>query len=701
MENNTLLHDRYRILDTLGKGGMGAVYYAIDERLGVHVAVKENLLEDEDAISQFRREATILANLRHPNLPRVTDHFVIEGQGQYLVMDYIEGEDLKMRLQRTGALPEKEVLLIGIAIADALEYVHHQSPPVLHRDIKPGNIRITPQGQVYLVDFGLAKQVEGGQATATGARGLTPGYSPPEQYGSARTDPRSDIYGLGATLYTALTGFPPEDGLAIAINQTKLTGLRVRNPNISPRTAEIIEKSLNVKTENRYQSGAEFKQALLEASETINRQVAKGDVTVTPTPSDATRVAGDATIPASLREIPTIAQGARPAQAVVDPPKKSRGWLWVLLGGGALLVLLAAAAVLFLPSLLKNFGSTPLAQAATPSLTAAQPNDTAAATATQAEEVVLVPTATETLAPTATELPMPTLTLGPTPTGGAGMVAFASDRGGDIQIYLMDLESGEVTQLTEINGGACQPTWSPDGMRLAFTAPCAKNQIRYDGSSLFVINVDGTGFAPLPSSPVGDYDPAWSPVDNRIAFTTIRDFDRPQIWLLDVDTGEQTNLSDNVTSDFQPAWSPDGQWIVFSSSRAVGRGNLWAMDPQGQNLIEMSFSDNRTNVEPDWSSDGNLFIFTQFNNTGGGIPRLLGGTWRDGAPRADGEYLVSDDSMSMREPDVSPDNYWIIYAGGPDFNNLDLYMMRINGSEITQITEGESNDFDPAWRPTP
>ena len=113
LKKETLLHDHYRIKGVLGKGGMGVVYTGLDERLGVYVVVKENSLEEEDAIQQFRREATILAGLRHANLPRVTDHFVIPGQGQYLVMDFIEGEDLKMRIQRLGALPEKEVMLIG------------------------------------------------------------------------------------------------------------------------------------------------------------------------------------------------------------------------------------------------------------------------------------------------------------------------------------------------------------------------------------------------------------------------------------------------------------------------------------------------------------------------------------------------------------------------------------------------------------
>ena len=115
LEPDSILYNRYRILETLGKGGMGAVYRAIDESLGVQVAVKENLIEDEEAIRQFRREATILANLRHQNLPRVTDHFVIEGQGQYLVMDFVEGEDLKQRMKRMGKLPEQEVPQVGPA----------------------------------------------------------------------------------------------------------------------------------------------------------------------------------------------------------------------------------------------------------------------------------------------------------------------------------------------------------------------------------------------------------------------------------------------------------------------------------------------------------------------------------------------------------------------------------------------------------
>ncbi|TAK11445.1 MAG: serine/threonine protein kinase, partial [Anaerolineae bacterium] len=217
LQKDSFVNNRYRILEVLGQGGMGTVFRALDENLGVEVALKENLFTTEEYSRQFRREATILASMRHPNLPRVSDHFEIDEQGQYLIMDYIEGEDLRQRMDRLGILEDEEIMIMGAALCDALDYMHNRNPSILHRDIKPGNVKISPEGIVYLVDFGLAKVVSGSQATTTGARAMTPGYSSPEQYGTARTDHRSDIYSLGATLYAALTGVIPEDGLARAM----------------------------------------------------------------------------------------------------------------------------------------------------------------------------------------------------------------------------------------------------------------------------------------------------------------------------------------------------------------------------------------------------------------------------------------------------------------------------------------------------
>ena len=177
-----------------------------------------------DSQRQFTREAGLLHQLRHLNLPRVTDHFAIAGQGQYLVMDYIEGEDLRCLVARKGPIAEAQALSWIDQVLDALEYLHRCQ--VIHRDVKPANVKITPQGQVFLVDFGLAKVYDPGQETTIGARGATPGYAPPEQYGQGRTDARSDVYSTGAMLYTLLTGKVPPDALDMVIRRGSLPSLR-------------------------------------------------------------------------------------------------------------------------------------------------------------------------------------------------------------------------------------------------------------------------------------------------------------------------------------------------------------------------------------------------------------------------------------------------------------------------------------------
>ncbi|MGH2524573.1 MAG: serine/threonine-protein kinase, partial [Anaerolineales bacterium] len=260
------MHERYRILGALGRGGMGAVYHAQDENLGVEVAVKANLFVSAEFERQFKREATLLASLRHPHLPRVTDHFVIPNVGQYLVMDFVPGEDAKLKLERQGGpLPEADVVRWGREVLDALNYLHNRLPPIIHRDIKPGNIKITPDGRAVLVDFGLAKIHDTSQTTTVGAKALTPGFAPPEQYGMGRTDSRTDLYSLGATLYTLLTNQIPADSLERAMGQKTLTPVRDLNPSVSPGLAQAIEHALGIKPDERFASANDFAAALVAA----------------------------------------------------------------------------------------------------------------------------------------------------------------------------------------------------------------------------------------------------------------------------------------------------------------------------------------------------------------------------------------------------------------------------------------------------
>jgi serine/threonine protein kinase len=229
-----IINSRYRIVKQLAQGGFGAVYRAWDTALNHACALKENLAKDVNAQKQFEREATILAPLRHPNLPAVTDYFDVPGQGQYLVMDFVEGEDLQDKLDRAGqSLPEAQVVGWIAQVCDALTYLHSQNPPIIHRDIKPANIKITPQGQAVLVDFGIAKLYVPSQKTTLGARAVTPGYSPPEQYGQGNTDARTDVYALAATLYTMLAGQEPQESVQRLADDAMLV-VRTINPQVAP-----------------------------------------------------------------------------------------------------------------------------------------------------------------------------------------------------------------------------------------------------------------------------------------------------------------------------------------------------------------------------------------------------------------------------------------------------------------------------------
>ena len=259
-----ILLNRYRIDALLGQGGMGAVYRAVDLNLNLVVAVKENRDASPGAQKQFGLEASLLARLSHQNLPRVTDYFFLPNQGQYLVMDYIEGEDLESMVTRLGPLPEAQVVAWLRQVCDALAYLHRQSPPIIHRDIKPANIKIRPDGCALLVDFGIAKIYDPHLATTIGAKAVTPGYSPPEQYGGSTTDARSDIYALGATLYTLLTGETLPESVQRMVGSVTLTPPRQLNPRISPLIEDAVLHAVEVATDRRFQRIEDFSVALTQ-----------------------------------------------------------------------------------------------------------------------------------------------------------------------------------------------------------------------------------------------------------------------------------------------------------------------------------------------------------------------------------------------------------------------------------------------------
>jgi len=293
-KSGEVLRERYRIKRIIGHGGMGSIYLAEDLRLeGRQCALKEvehdqTLPPDmlDQAREQFLREATVLARLDHPNLPKVSDFFSIE-ERDYLVMDFVPGKDLRTLMiearQKEEFLPEGDVLNWADQLASALSYLHQQDPPILHRDIKPSNLKLTPSGLLKLVDFGLVKILASEEMTITILQGRgTALYTPLEQYGGdiGHTDARSDIYAFGAAYYHLFTNHAPLEAREFFLHPDELVPPREHNPDLSLRTERAILWAMNLHPDDRPADVEIFRQALLG-----NREPATSSRPTRPVPS--------------------------------------------------------------------------------------------------------------------------------------------------------------------------------------------------------------------------------------------------------------------------------------------------------------------------------------------------------------------------------------------------------------------------------
>ena len=257
----TVIDGKYEILKEIGKGGMSVVYLAMDKHLNKQWAVKEIRKQgsgknDDIVVNSLLAEANMMKRLDHPALPRIVD-IIDNGITIYIVMDYIEGESLDKILAAEGIQSEEMVIGWAKQLCDALSYLHSQKPPIIYRDMKPANVMLKPEGNIKIIDFGIAREYKEQSLADTTVLG-TKGYAPPEQY-SGQTDQRSDIFALGMTMHHLLTGIDPRSGEAYA-------SVRQWNPEISEGVEAIIDKCVQPAAENRYQSCTET----LNASKKIN-----------------------------------------------------------------------------------------------------------------------------------------------------------------------------------------------------------------------------------------------------------------------------------------------------------------------------------------------------------------------------------------------------------------------------------------------
>ena len=698
LQPDTLLNKRYRVKRKLGQGGMGVVYLALDVALDHEVALKANLHPAAESTNQFLREARLLAALRHPNLPRVTDYFILDGV-QYLVMDYIPGKDLDTLLKERGRLPLAEVLALARQIGGAVSYMHRQDPPVIHRDIKPGNIRLTIEGEAVLVDFGIAKAILS-DATETQAHGYTPGFAPPEQYGGMRTGPHSDQFAMAATFYTLLAGQKPSDAIQRTLGQAVLTPLTTFAPEVPVEIQAVLERAMAVRPEDRFATVDEFISALVDpsAQATVFR------------PSSRQPAAPEFSPPAA----PPILPPAPPA-AARRKGRGGRGWLfWSVIGAGGLAALgLLSVAAIFLFTQTRQ---TPIPPTLTQAVAAvAAPTDTPLPvpltdTPIPPEDTPIPPT--ETLPPpTATmTLISPTATL--PPLGEGGVIAFASDRadGQTLQIWTLRAalnDQGQVvvsdlTQLTSSEGNKTQPRWSPDGTKLLYVASGESA----NGLDIWMIPVDGS-VAPvnLSQRKGDDTEPAWSPDGRLIAFTNNGREDKLlQLYLMNADGSGQLRLSFDQ-EEFGPAWSPDMQYLAFVMNAsgfqilnlreqpdpAVEPKPFYAT-PQRFDFSTLTGSLGQV-AQPVWSPDGNWIAYTRQE---GAVERVFLARFPLRVPEQDVVKLTDDGKDSA--PSWSLDLQWLAFNSGRD-GNPEVYVMRANGQGQSNLSNSPGVDQDPVWKP--
>ncbi len=670
------LVNRYRIVRLLGQGGFGAVYRAWDKNLGRPCAIKENTSAAADALAQFEQEARLLANLSHPNLARVTDYFVLPGQGQYLVMDYIDGQDLDDMLKNASAgtdptsvssgaagaqaaLPQERVLGWLIEICDALEYLHNQSPPVVHRDIKPGNIRITPLGRPVLVDFGISKLYDPQLRTSPGARGITMGYSPPEQYGLGGTEPRSDLYALGATAYHLLTGVKPPESVLVLTNRTNPPALAHQvNPLVSPQVSAVVAQAMAMEPAMRQSSALVLRAQLVSA---LNAVQARGAAPV---------------------GVPIVLPFDPQARTVVQPKGSSppgtqtsgasgfpkRGaWLALAAALGLLVVSVIAVILYFKPKPAPNPGvetsppAASLAPTTNPAEMVTQPADTIPTV------TMLAPTTPATATPAMAEL------------GGQGIVRLTFGDGTYYRAQLSPDQRHLVSfkqvngywQVVEIdpNGGGMLrlvttepanhylPAFSSDGDGLILASDISGNMEIYDTSF-----PGGERLAQLTNHPAADSGPFWFPDQERFVFYSARDGDS-EIYLGYSDGRNPIQLTNNTKADLTPVVSPDGKSVAFYSNLS-GSPDIYLLNVDSGVARQMTDWSGRE-AEPFFSPDGQWIVFEADRS----------GSYDIWAIRTDGSDVrqVTSSAANEQMPSFSPDGRWVFYHLGLGGQLYDIY----------------------------
>lgn len=614
---------QYEIRMLLGKGGMSTVYLAYQPSMDRTVAIKvlpREFLHDDTFLTRFQTEVRTIAALEHLHILPVYD--VGEEDGiPYYVMRYLTGGTLADLLE--GRLLEMpRVVQIVRQVADALDYAHQRG--IIHRDLKPSNILLDSSGNAYLADFGIAR-IQQVASDLTGSRVVgTPPYVAPEM--ARRGEPVTysvDIYALGCITYQMLTGeppfFDPDPVRTLMLHVLEpVPSVRDFDPNISVAVDSVLKRCLAKRPQDRQQTAGEFAREFALAAESDRPTLHTAPLPATPPPAPSAAPDEPDTQP---RQQPLPRYEAYLPQ---DEPEPRRGLYGCLIALGVVAALIGGV-------VLTAFALTrgdPLSLFST--LLDLPPTRTPQ------------PTVTPTFAPGQTPGVSPPGS--PDAAGGGGRLAFASNRDGDYEIYLIDADGSNLRQLTTNAAFDFDPAWSPDGAQIIFAS-----------------SVDGD----------------------------------PEIMLMNADGSDLRRLTDNTARDADPAWSPDGEWIAFSSDRD-GDFDLYLMRPDGSEVRQVTFNDDLDDLTPTWSPDSAQLAYYVKANDDPATSELYLIDIASGTPTR----LTRNDVLDQW-PDWSPDGARLVFTsalGLPDGRRA-LFEYNLQNGQITQLTSGLGHDDDPVWSP--
>lgn len=663
----------YRVSRVVGRGGMGVVYVAEHIHLGRMAALKTISgvhAETPEFRERFVRESRLAAQIDHPNIVPIYDAGEAEGQ-LYLAMRFVDGEDLDQLNEREAPLAPGRVLDVFAQVASALDTAHAQG--LVHRDVKPANVLLEPTGpgghlHAYLADFGLTKHTGTDSGlTVTGQVMGTVFYVAPEQIEGREIDGRADQYSLGCMLFECLTGSRPFDsgGQLLATLNAHVNHPRppvsAHRPELPAALDAVVARALSVSPDERFATCGEFvaaARAALDADHPdggTDRRAADTAVGVGPPPPRPGAAPGEAT------SAPSGATSA-PDEAA---PRRSRTVAAALVGAVVLAGAVAAAIVLW-PA---GVGSDSTAE-----------RDDGAASETVADEGSEDegdPAGEDTAAEGAAEPP--------------GQIVFTSTRAGQNDIFRMEPDGSGLVNLTEgSDSDDRQATWSRDRDRIVFASD------RTGEFAIHTMNPDGTDVTQVTAGEGRDLDPRFSPNGERIAFSSQRDETR-SIWVIDVDGTDLEQLTDAGGEDMRPTWSNDGTQLAFHRRHGADqRLDIFVkeadLDAEPVNVTDRPASD----FHPSWAPAEPLVAFASDHDGAEDIFTVEVTGVVDGDEPGTPRNLTGSPDTDDLDPNWSPDANWITFQRGRG-EDTEVYIMRADGSDVSQLTESDSADGDPGW----